>query len=112
MHWHMKSFRTRPILSHARTTRHSHSDTAPNGPTDTGTPGTSRSMNARSVPTARYAPHAQRQPTVGTERFTTMKNGKHKKHISERSFRKKKPVRFRSEERRVGQEDGRSGARS
>src|SRR5699024_2644031 len=65
-----------------------------NGPTDTGTPGTSRSMNARSVPTARYAPHAQRQPTVGTERFTTMKNGKHKKHISERSFRKKKPVRF------------------
>src|SRR5699024_10846190 len=94
MHWHMKSFRTRPILSHARTTRHSHSDTAPNGPTDTGTPGTSRSMNARSVPTARYAPHAQRQPTVGTERFTTMKNGKHKKHISERSFRKKKPVGF------------------
>src|SRR5699024_12716238 len=99
MHWHMKSFRTRPILSHARTTRHSHSDTAPNGPTDTGTPGTSRSMNARRGPTARYAPHAQRQPTVGSERSTTMKKGKQKKHRSEHSLRKKKPVRVTTSEK-------------
>src|SRR5699024_12831216 len=96
MHWHMKSFRTRPILSHARTTRHLHSDTAPNGPTDTGTPGTSRSMNARSVPTARYAPHAQRQPTVGTERSTTIRNGQHKNQTTDPSCPQKKPVLFQA----------------